>query len=193
MLGCDDLDECLEAILQQLHVRFGCLDIQRVTVSANLPTMSWARSADCITETVRKPTKDSPLNGCEASGLGNPARDCTGSRCCAATTFRTPRRSPNPTVLHPPLPDHQQTSNCEPCPAFLRNLREGRQRPHPPKPLSSAHLPGQPPCPATESTTGACPGYVVDHILPLKRGGADDAGNMQWQTIEEAKTKDRAE
>jgi len=27
------------------------------------------------------------------------------------------------------------------------------------------------------------PGHVVDHIIPLKRGGADQPWNMQWQTI----------
>ena len=37
------------------------------------------------------------------------------------------------------------------------------------------------------------PGYVVDHIIPLADGGADDPGNMQWQTKEEAKAKDRTE
>jgi hypothetical protein len=37
------------------------------------------------------------------------------------------------------------------------------------------------------------PGYVVDHIIPLKRGGADSPSNMQWQTIEEAKQKDKWE
>lgn len=37
------------------------------------------------------------------------------------------------------------------------------------------------------------PGYVVDHIIPLSKGGRDDPSNMQWQTKEEAKAKDRTE
>ena len=37
------------------------------------------------------------------------------------------------------------------------------------------------------------PGYEVDHIVPLARGGADKPSNMQWQTIQEAKEKDRGE
>lgn len=49
------------------------------------------------------------------------------------------------------------------------------------------------PCPATGMTTGACPGYVVDHIVPLKRGGADQPPNMQWQTTADANAKDRVE
>jgi len=37
------------------------------------------------------------------------------------------------------------------------------------------------------------PGYVVDHIKPLACGGADDPSNMQWQTIADAKAKDKVE
>ena len=51
----------------------------------------------------------------------------------------------------------------------------------------------QHPCPSTGKTRGACPGYVVDHIKPLCAGGADRPSNMQWQTVAEAKKKDREE
>ena len=37
------------------------------------------------------------------------------------------------------------------------------------------------------------PGYVVDHVMPLCAGGADAPSNMQWQTVEAAKVKDRQE
>jgi hypothetical protein len=49
------------------------------------------------------------------------------------------------------------------------------------------------PCPGTGKAYGSCPGYVVDHITPLKRGGADAPYNMQWQTKEAAKQKDKWE
>jgi len=49
------------------------------------------------------------------------------------------------------------------------------------------------PCPSTGKTTGACPGYVIDHITPLKRGGSDSPSNMQWQSVHDAKAKDKWE
>ena len=51
----------------------------------------------------------------------------------------------------------------------------------------------QHPCPSTGKTSGSCPGYVIDHIKPLKRGGADTPSNMQWQTEGAAKRKDKWE
>jgi hypothetical protein len=47
--------------------------------------------------------------------------------------------------------------------------------------------------PAAGQTKNACPGYVIDHVIPLKRGGSDWPANMQWQTVANAKAKDRWE
>ena len=49
------------------------------------------------------------------------------------------------------------------------------------------------PCPATGKSRGACPGYVVDHVIPLCAGGADDPSNMQWQELAASKVKDKEE
>lgn len=49
------------------------------------------------------------------------------------------------------------------------------------------------PCPANGKRRGGCPGYMIDHIEPLCAGGADAPSNMQWQTVEDAKSKDREE
>ena len=49
------------------------------------------------------------------------------------------------------------------------------------------------PCPSTGKSGGPCPGYVIDHVQPLKRGGADRPENMQWQTKQAAKEKDKTE
>jgi hypothetical protein len=37
------------------------------------------------------------------------------------------------------------------------------------------------------------PGYVIDHVVPLSKGGADSPSNMQWQTKADAKAKDKWE
>jgi hypothetical protein len=48
-------------------------------------------------------------------------------------------------------------------------------------------------CPSTHKHRLPCPGYIVDHVVPLCAGGADYPGNMQWQTVAEAKAKDKEE
>ena len=48
-------------------------------------------------------------------------------------------------------------------------------------------------CPSTGRTYGACPGFTIDHIRALACGGADTPENMQYQTTEDAKVKDRWE
>jgi hypothetical protein len=47
------------------------------------------------------------------------------------------------------------------------------------------------PCPLTGRRSGACPGYQIDHVTPLYKGGADAAGNMQWLTTAQHKAKHR--
>ena len=47
------------------------------------------------------------------------------------------------------------------------------------------------PCPSTGLTRGACPGYQVDHAVPLCLGGpkVDQISNLQWLSIEAHKRK----
>jgi len=45
------------------------------------------------------------------------------------------------------------------------------------------------PCPSTGRSAGGCPGYEVDHIVPLYKGGSDATGNMHWLSTSEHKAK----
>jgi hypothetical protein len=49
------------------------------------------------------------------------------------------------------------------------------------------------PCPSTGLTHGACPGWIKDHIVALCKGGPDAVSNLQWQTVVDAKAKDKWE
>lgn len=35
-------------------------------------------------------------------------------------------------------------------------------------------------CPSTGKSTGACPGWQMDHTVPLSVFGADSVSNLQW-------------
>lgn len=48
------------------------------------------------------------------------------------------------------------------------------------------------PCPLTGKTSGGCPGYQIDHKVPLSKEGADTPSNMQWLTDEQHKAKHTA-
>ena len=48
-------------------------------------------------------------------------------------------------------------------------------------------------CPSTGKATGTCPGYIVDHVIPLCACGEDKPSNMQWQTLAASKAKDKLE
>jgi len=76
------------------------------------------------------------------------------------------------------------------CLALAPSLASARQQ----RSLEVKHeFQRQHPCPATGRATGACPGYIKDHIVPLACGGPDLVANLQWQTTAAAKAKDRWE
>jgi hypothetical protein len=60
-------------------------------------------------------------------------------------------------------------------------------------PAARAAFQREHPCPSNGSRSGRCPGYVVDHVEALACGGADTPSNMQWQTVAEARAKDKIE
>ena len=39
------------------------------------------------------------------------------------------------------------------------------------------------PCPSTGLTTGACPNWQKNHIVPLACGGCDEVSNLNWLPI----------
>lgn len=50
------------------------------------------------------------------------------------------------------------------------------------------------PCPAAVAHSKySCPGYVIDHVVSLDCNGKDVPENMQWQTVQAAKAKDKVE
>jgi hypothetical protein len=54
------------------------------------------------------------------------------------------------------------------------------------------------PCPATGAKIGTCPGWAIDHVIPLACGGRDVVYNMQWlpatiKSSSDSDNKDRFE
>lgn len=40
------------------------------------------------------------------------------------------------------------------------------------------------PCPATGKTSGACPGWAINHVIPLAKGGCDSVINLMWVPVQ---------
>lgn len=40
------------------------------------------------------------------------------------------------------------------------------------------------PCPSTGLTSGSCPGWAINHTIPLACGGCDSVSNMDWMPLQ---------
>lgn len=49
------------------------------------------------------------------------------------------------------------------------------------------------PCPANGQTSGPCPGWYMDHVIPLACGGCDSVNNLQWLPEAQWKAKSKFE
>lgn len=72
-------------------------------------------------------------------------------------------------------------------------VRLARAEPTPRSPRTVVLFKRLHPCPATDLPRGPCPGWIVDHVIPLCARGKDDPSNMQWQRRADALAKDRTE
>ena len=68
------------------------------------------------------------------------------------------------------------------------DVQEAKRDPKQVRAFRKAHA-----CPSTKLTAGSCPGWVVDHIIPLCWGGADEPKNMMWQDQQSSYIKDKFE
>lgn len=84
--------------------------------------------------------------------------------------------------------------------ALLLALPLIAQAKHPRSHAARAEFKRLNPCPATGERRGKCENFVIDHRIPLcsastpeERKLLDVSANMQWQSIADAKAKDREE
>jgi hypothetical protein len=103
-----------------------------------------------------------------------------------STRYRTSRTSARSTAGAHPRSGHSRATRSSPyrrrSHGHIKRSAAARQA------FKREH-----PCPSTGRRSGVCPGFVIDHVRPLECGGADDPGNMQWQTTAAAKAKDKTE
>lgn len=98
----------------------------------------------------------------------------------AATTYRTPARAP---VYRPTPATASRPAASGRAPSSSSRAPIARSR------AAVAAFRRSNPCPATGRTAGACPGWEVDHVVPLACGGPDTVANMQWLTAQANRSK----
>jgi hypothetical protein len=101
-------------------------------------------------------------------------------------------KAPKPANARKTSKAHKISTARRPSNSCLTCVRDSQRRIKRSKAAKTAFHRSNP-CPDSGKTSGPCSGYVIDHGVALKRGGADSPSNMQWQTEAEAKAKDRVE
>src|SRR5258705_13475510 len=97
---------------------------------------------------------------------GVPTADARSGRSTDATSYR----------VYSPKTHAPRTQT----PSYVQRDSNGRIK----RSLEAKHaFKNEHPCPTTGKSNGRCPGYVIDRVTALRRGGADAPANMQWQTI----------
>jgi len=89
----------------------------------------------------------------------------------------TPPRSSHSRAVHAPS-EHRCESCARTSSGRIRRITTVRRQ-----------FQRENPCPATGLQTGACPGYQVDHVIPLKRDGPNAPGICNGRRLEEARAK----
>ena len=120
-----------------------------------------------------------------ASLLLSPAVLARGHSSSSGRSESSHSRAASPKAYHAPR-EHQHSKAAVGVP---RDAKGRIKR----DPKAKSEFKHTHPCPATGKSGGKCQGFVIDHVNPLKRGGADAPFNMQWQSVEAAKAKDRIE
>lgn len=94
----------------------------------------------------------------------------------------------------PPPAENQEAARCDSCERDSRGRIKRSPRVH-------AEFRRLHPCPSTGRTDGPCPTHRADHhialrcaeYLPVGVADLDVVSNLRWQTVADAKRKDRVE
>src|SRR5260370_343987 len=84
---------------------------------------------------------------------------------------KAPKAPKEPKVAKAPKIKKESSSKCESCPRDTHGKIKRNKE-------ATRAFQRQSPCPSTGKTSGKCSGYVIDHVIPLSNGGADDPSNI---------------
>jgi hypothetical protein len=107
----------------------------------------------------------------------------SSSKSCSSHSNRSRSTRPRvPRIHKPPASSGTNRNSCATCERDAKGSIKRDQQ-------ARYEFKRSNPCPSTGRTRGACPGYDIDHHIPLAKGGPDDPANMQWLSKDQHKQK----